>query len=177
MKKIKQTMDKLSIGARTQLLNEYKNYLDKDAKKAAMWKEINPLHAEKAQRAISSMRKKYIGDTSVTEGSTKININSSGDMRINGKAVQIDRDSGFVKLGGGGKASSSGAFYSPTHFDGQLQGSTYIGMARTLQEGLQQGSSIKDTLSKLTGNSSNKTTNKEDIAAFVKHLGLTKFKK
>jgi hypothetical protein len=167
---VKTTMNQLSIAGRTQYLNQAEASIESDKKKARGYAKLTPRQHEEGLRAINNLRRDYVGTTTTEQGNVKMSINPKGEASINGKPIQVDSDSGFVKLGGGGRSSSTGGMYGAGHFDGQLQGGTYVAATKSLIGAIQSGKSIKDAIQHVKQNST--ASVQEAFPKVLAHLGL-----
>ena len=167
---VKTAMNQLSIAGRTQYLNQAEASIENDKKKARGYNKLTPIQHDEGLRVIENLRRQYVGTTTTEQGNVRMSINPKGEASINGKTIQVDSDSGFVKLGGGGRSSSTGGMYGAGHFDGQLQGSSYVACTQSIIGAIQGGKSIKDAISHVKQNSS--TSIQEAFPKVLAHLGL-----
>lgn len=168
---IESKMKDLTIAARAKYLESTLKAIKKDSNKADSYRKFTDREALAAKIKLADFRKKYVGKTTAEDKRVKIEIDSTNKMKINGKEVEIDDDSSFVKLGGGGRQSASGGMYAAGHFDGQLQGRGYVGKTKMLRSSIQNGKSIGEAVKSLMETSRDKAEAKK----VVEHLGLTKF--
>lgn len=168
---IKEKLKQLSIAGRSEYFNVVEQSLKEDSRKASGYAKLSDTDRNAALRQVNTLRGQYVGDTTAKSGNTTITIDSSGNTKINGTVVQVDDNSGFVKLGGGGRTSGRGGLYGAGHFDGQLQGSGYVSAMKVFSGAMQDGKSIKDAVKAVSEHRSESIRNRS--AALFQHLGLT----
>ena len=101
----------------------------------------------------------------------KVEINTRGNIVVDGVEFFSDISSGAVKKGTPPNSSSRHAQYSPSNFEGQLQGRVYTGLYSIFKKSILNGMSEGDIVMELTGYFSKEDTN-NPIGEFMDYLGL-----
>lgn len=97
-----------------------------------------------------------IEESKVTDNKSKkkvlgvpMSINDSGNLIINGVEFFSDSKAGWVKKGEKGFSASSGAYYNPDVFTGQLQGRGFNAIYTKLKDGVINNASDEDILKQI----------------------------
>jgi len=140
-KNFEDALKRMTATGRGIALANYTKALEKDKQKAPGYKRVPDEKRMGVGITIKNLQKKYNGTTTAKWGNKEIKISPQDKMTVNGKIVEVDNDSKYVKLGGGGRGSASGGMYSAGHFDGQLQGNDYTFAANRIMHDLREGKS------------------------------------
>jgi hypothetical protein len=135
----------MKMMGRIKALNDFDSSITNDEAKVKGYQKYSD--HRKAKAFVSSLRQKFVSDTSIKAGNGKtIKIDNKGDFTINGVRVQVRHEQGSVKLGEGPVAGGGGrgAMYGGGSFDNQLQGIVYTNTMGILKRLVLDGKSWKE---------------------------------
>jgi len=138
-------------------------------------KSGNAVYGAKADKKAPMQTADKSGKKGITINGKKVFASDSG-LWVNLKKVEIDRKSGYVKMGGKGVDMPKGGLVPAGTGKGQLQGLKYVDAVNMFKTRLQSGKSWKEIDKELTGKGKDgfgvKGGNDHPWEAVKKHLGL-----